>query len=81
MALLLVQYAIYKHLAIGPTALGLDALNHILHLQGCNHYNGTPLLQTSLGPPQSVLIRGLSSFQGMFTIRKIRLRLHAVSAL
>ena len=44
-------------------------------------YIGTPLTQTLLGSFQSVLIRGVSLFQGLFYIHKIRSGPHAVSVL
>ena len=38
-------------------------------------------MRTPLGPTQNVLIRGVSLFQGLFYMRKIRSGPHTVSAL
>ena len=37
-------------------------------------------MRTPLGPTQSVRIRGVSLFQGLFNMHKVRLGLHAVAA-
>ena len=55
-------------------------------LTGCTilpklSYTGTRLMQTPLGPSQSILIRGVFVFQGLFYIHKISLGPHTVSAL
>ena len=46
-----------------------------------SQYSGTPLMRTPLGASQSVLIRGLSLFQGLFCTHKICSGMHAVSTL
>ena len=45
------------------------------------NYSETPVMWTPLGPIQSVLIRGVSSFQGLLNMGKIHSGPHAVSAL
>ena len=44
-------------------------------------YSGALLMWTPLGPTQSVLIKGVSSFQGLFYIHKTCLGPHTVSTL
>ena len=44
-------------------------------------YSGNRPMQTPLGPTQSVLIRGVSIFQGLFNRRKIHLGPHALQCL
>ena len=46
-----------------------------------SEYNGTPLMQTSLGPTQCASIGGVSLFQGLFNIHNVHSGMHAVSAL
>ena len=50
------------------------------HICTCVH-SGTPLVWTPLGLSHSVLIRGVSLFQGLFNIRKILMWPFPVSAL
>ena len=44
-------------------------------------YSGTLLMRTPLGPTQSVLIRGVALYQGLFSMHKIHSGPRAVSAL
>ena len=65
----------------------IHSKNRIVVLMQAWLYSATPLFQTLLGPTQSVLIRGVSTFQGLLMyvnniiICKIRLGLHTVYAL
>ena len=45
----------------------LNQLYHHHHVTHTHMYSGTPLTRTPLGPTQSVLIRGVSLIQGLFT--------------